>query len=77
MLLYNLKEMECALENSTSKNMEIHTSVIKLKNLLLRIDNTAEIVPEGSYDSLVAILDSLNGKPLLSIDMGILRAIIE
>ena len=77
MLLYNLKEMECALEKSTSKNMEIHLSVTRLKTLLLSIDNNAEIVPEGSYDKLVAILGYLNGKPLSYIDKGILRAIIE
>ncbi len=77
MLLYNLKRIECALEKSTSKNMQIHTSVTRLKNLLLSIDNKVEIVPESSYDKLVAILGNLNGKPLSSIDKGILRAIIE
>ncbi len=76
MLLYNLKRIECALEKSTSKNMQIHT-VTRLKNLLLSIDNKVEIVPESSYDKLVAILGNLNGKPLSSIDKGILRAIIE
>jgi len=77
MLLYNLKEMECALEKSTNKNMEIHTSVTRLKTLLLSIDNKAEIVPESSYDKLVAVLGNLNGKPLSSLDKGILRAVIE
>ncbi len=77
MLLYNLKKIECALEKSTSKKMEIHTSVTRLKTLLLSIDNRAEIVPESSYEKLVAILGNLNGKPLSSVDKGILRAIIE
>ena len=69
--------MECALEKSTNKNMEIHTSVTRLKTLLLSIDNKAEIVPESSYDKLVAVLGNLNGKPLSSLDKGILRAVIE
>ncbi len=77
MLLYNLKEMERALEKSTSKNSERYTSVIRLKTLLLSIDNKAEIVPESSYDKLVAILGNLNGKPLSSVHKDILKAIIE
>ena len=69
--------MERALEKSTSKNMGLHTSVTRLKTLLLSIDNKAEIVPERSYDKLVAILGNLNGKPLSSLDKVILRVIIE
>ncbi len=69
--------MECALEKNTSKNMELHLSVTRLKTLLLSIDSKAEIVPESSYNKLVAILGHLNGKPLSSLDKGILRAIIE
>lgn len=69
--------MECALEKSTSKNMEIHLSVTRLKPLLLSIDNNAEIVTEGSYDTLVVILGYLNVKPLSYINKGILRAIIQ
>ena len=77
MLLYNLKEMERALEKSTRKNRARHNSVIRLKTLLLSIDNKAEIVPESSYDKLVAILGSLNGKPLSSLDKDILKVIMD
>ncbi len=77
MLLYNLIKMELALEKSPSKNRERHTSVTKLKNLLLSIDNKAEILPESSYDKLAAILGNLNGKPLSSLDKDILKVIID
>ena len=76
MLLYKLKEMECALEKSTSKDKGQLESVTNLKNLLLKIDYKAEIVPENSVEKLEAILTELKGKSLSFNEKKLLKEIV-
>ena len=62
MILYKLKEIECDL---IEKNDHDKLKTVKIiKNLLLQIDYTSEVIPDQNIITLKKLLTSLKGGTL-------------
>ncbi len=76
MLLYKIKELECALEKDKTKNESKLSIVSSLKNTLLNIDFKTENIPEYSYGKIIQILEDINGTVLSFEEKKIIQDII-
>jgi hypothetical protein len=76
MLLYKLKEMACELEQYRAKLHKKTTAVASVKNLLLQIDYSAEVIPENSYSDLIKLLKNLKGRDLSDDEQNLLKEIV-
>ena len=76
MLLYKIKELECALEKDELKNESKLNIVSSLKNTLLNIDFRTEVIPEYSYDKIIQVLEDINGKVLSFEEKKIIQDVI-
>ncbi len=76
MLLYKIRELECSLEKDKIKNESELNIVSSLKNTLLNIDFSTEVIPEYSYHKIIQILEAINGKVLSYEEKKILQDVI-
>ena len=77
MLLFKLKLMEGVYEKNTAPNMELLNAVLRLEELILKVNLNAETVPEYSYDKALLLLTDINGKPLSIEEQRVLKKIIN
>ncbi|MCH4551772.1 MULTISPECIES: hypothetical protein [Aestuariibaculum] len=64
MLLFKLKELECAFEKQLRPDEKMKKAVSALKMLFLKIDYKNEILPEFSFEKVVEVLEDVNGREL-------------
>lgn len=77
MLLYKLKELECALEKMAQPNNDLLYAVQSLKSLLLKIDYKYEKIPDYSYYKLRVLLEDVSGKSLTVQQEKLMQQIIK
>lgn len=64
MLLFKLKELECAFDKQLRPDAKMKEAVSALKSLFLKIDYKHEILPEFSFEKVVEVLEDVNGSKL-------------
>lgn len=77
MILYKLKELECALQFNIIKSKKKVKTINKLKNLLLEVDQENELIPENSLDDITNLLKFIKGKNLSPKEKEILIEILK
>ncbi|MFH6767875.1 hypothetical protein V8G56_03925 [Gaetbulibacter aquiaggeris] len=77
MILYKLKELECALQFTIIKSKRKVKTINKLKNLFLEVDQKNELIPENSLDDITNLLKLIKGKNLSAKEKEILIEILK
>jgi hypothetical protein len=77
MILYKLKELECALQFTIIKSKRKVKTINKLKNLLLEVDQENELIPENSLDDMTNLLKFIKGKNLSPKEKELLMEILK
>ncbi|MBD0834132.1 hypothetical protein [Aestuariibaculum suncheonense] len=71
-----MKELECDFEKQVQPDQKMKEAVVALKMLFLRIDHKNEILPEFSFESLVEVLEDVNGSKLTDRQKLVLKHIM-
>ena len=77
MILYKLKNLECALQFTIIKSKAKVKTINKLKNLLLEVDQKNELIPENSIEDITKLLKFIKGRDLSSKEKDILIEILK
>lgn len=76
MILYKLNDLEYILQLTIVESKRKVKTVVKLKELLLKIDHKSEIIPDHSLEEMIDLLEFLKGRSLSKREMKLLQEIV-